>query len=416
MRLSSRVPADPPNDLAEARLAASERGQTITELTDSNPTRHGLLDPAVMDVVARHLGEARRYEPDPRGWRPAREALAARFGGSPDDYWLTASTSEAYSWLFAVLADPGDAVAIPVPGYPLVEPLARLSGLRTVPYRSVYLDPHGWELDLNSVAAIVELVGTEPAETSVNPPPHNVILPPPNVILPQAGPRALIAVNPNNPTGAYVRPDQGAVLGAMCAAAALPIIADEVFFPFLLDDSLEGDAPVRLADSVGPEAVVVTLDGLSKLLAAPQLKLGWIRLSGPRELTGPLADALDVIADTYLSVNSPVGCALPELLNLVDVSVERIRSRCAENLRMLGFLGDGFRVRRTQGGWTVLVDVPKVVDDDALARRLLDAGLAAHPGWFYDVADEGCLALSLLPEPASFADALQRLTQTIRVD
>jgi len=409
MRLSARAEVTPPNELA---LARQQHIGAVTELTDSNPTRHGLMDPLVMDIVARHLDEARRYSPDPRGWRPAREALASRYGGSADDYWLTASTSEAYSWLFAVLADPGDSVAVPGPGYPLVEPLARLSGLYTVPYRSQYLHPHGWELDLDSVRGVI--LPTSP-----------VILPqagplPSPVILPKAGPlpqaepravRALVAVNPNNPTGAYIARDQAASLGAMCARAGLPIIADEVFFPFTLDAGVE--APVRLADAVGPDAVVVTLDGLSKLLAAPQLKLGWIRLSGPSQLTKPLADALDVVADTYLSVNSPVACALPELLELADASIERIRQRCSVNLRALGGLGDGFRVRRTQGGWTALVDVPKVADDDTLARRLLDAGLSAHPGWFYDVPDDACIALSLLPEPVEFAESIQRLKQAI---
>ena len=377
LRLAARAAVPPPNDLT---LARRHHVGFITELTDSNPTRHGLTDPAVMDVVARHLDEARRYEPDPRGWRPAREALAARFGGGPDDYWLTASTSEAYSWLFAVLADPGDAATVPVPGYPLVEPLARLAGARTVPYRSVYLHPHGWELDLDSV----ELAGI----------------------------RAVVAVNPNNPTGAYVAPDQAARLAALCASAGAPIIADEVFFPFILDGPSDAP-PTRLVDAVGSDAVVVTLDGLSKLLAAPQLKLGWLRLSGPPALTAPMAEALDVVADAFLSVNSPVACALPELLELADGTVERIRTRCLANLRSLGGLGGGYRVRRTQGGWTALLDVPKVAGDDALARRLLDVGLSAHPGWFYDVDDASCLAISLLPEPSAFTDSLQRLTQAI---
>ena len=394
--LSSRVDVQAPNELALARMDSEARGLMITELTDSNPTRHGLFDPVVMDVLARHLGEAMRYSPDPRGWRPAREALASRFGGDVDDYWLTASTSEAYSWLFAVLADPGDAVAVPAPGYPLVEPLARLSGLRTVPYRSVYLHPPGWELDLDSVVNVI-LTKSGPLPKA-GPPPQAV--------------RALVAVNPNNPTGAYVQADQAAQLGAMCARAGLPIIADEVFFPFVLDEP-GSQPPPRLADAVGSDTVIVTLDGLSKLLAAPQLKLGWIRLSGPKARTAALAEALDVVADTYLSVNSPVACALPELLELADASVGRIRARCTANLRALDSLGDGFRVRKTQGGWTALVDVPKLTNDDALARRLLAAGLAAHPGWFYDLPDEGCLAISLLPEPDAFAESIRRLGEAV---
>jgi len=407
------VAVEPPNELTVARQAAVAGGAAVWDLTDSNPTRHGLTDPAVMDVLARHLDEARLYSPDPKGWRPAREALAARFGGTSDDYWLTASTSEAYSWLFTILADPGDAVGVPVPGYPLVEPLARLAGLTTVPYPSFYVHPHGWELDLDAARAVVPKV------------------------------RAMVVVNPNNPTGAYVRAADAEALGTACAAAGVPLIADEVFYPFRLADPATGaqddgiiqasspfcvppspfrhparsvaesqDLPIAAA-AASTEAVVITLDGLSKLLAAPQLKVGWLRLSGPRDLTAPLADALDTLADTFLSVNSLAACALPELLTLADASVARITQRCATNLAALQTLGDGFRVRHTQGGWTALLDVPRVMDDDALARRLLADGLAAHPGWFYDIADAGCIAVSLLPEPDAFADSLTRLVRAL---
>ncbi|MCL2653040.1 MAG: pyridoxal phosphate-dependent aminotransferase, partial [Propionibacteriaceae bacterium] len=151
----------------------------------------------------------------------------------------------------------------------------------------------------------------------------------------------------------------------------------------------------------------------SKLLAAPQLKVSWIRLSGPPELTAPLAEALDTIADTFLSVNSPVACALPELLTLADSSIARIRQRCATNLAALQGLGDDYRVRRTEGGWTALVDVPRVMDDDELGHRLLERGLAAHPGWFYDVGDTGSIAVSLLPTPGTFADSLMRLAAAL---
>jgi len=383
LRLSSRVGVEPPNDLAAARQAAVAGGAAVWDLTDSNPTRHGLTDPAVMDVLAWHLDEAARYAPDPKGWRPAREALAARFGGNPDDYWLTASTSEAYSWLFTILADPGEAVGVPAPGYPLVEPLARLAGLTTVGYPSFYVHPHGWEMDLDVARAVVDQV------------------------------RAMVVVNPNNPTGAYLPADVAAALGEACAAAGVPLIADEVFFPFRLSSSACGD---RIADAASDGgAVVITLDGLSKLLAAPQLKVSWIRLSGPSELTAPLADALDTIADTFLSVNSPVACALPELLTLADASIARITQRCITNLAALQGLGDDYRLRHTEGGWTALVDVPRVMDDDELGRRLLEHGLAAHPGWFYD-ADGGSIAVSLLPAPEGFASAMERLVAALGWD
>ena len=391
--LSARTRSEPPNWLAEAKSAAALSGVKLTDLTDSNPTDHGLTDPAIIDVLARHLYEARRYRPDPRGWLPARQALADRFGGVPDDYWLTASTSEAYSWLFTVMADPGDAVVAPAPGYPLVEPLARFAGLNVVSYSSFYLHPHGWELDMPSLTRW--LGGRPPAAVWK--------------LLGERSVRAVVAVNPNNPTGAYIAPTDAARLGAACASAGVPIIADEVFFPFVLD----GVAPHRVADSAGPHAVVATLDGLSKLLAAPQLKLGWIRLSGPPSQTAALARALETVADAYLSVNSPAACALPALLELADASAERIRARCAANLATLRGLGDACRVRRTDGGWTALVDVPRLTDDDGLARRLLTKGLIAHPGWFYDLPDEGCLAVSLLPKPSRFQQMARRVKSVV---
>jgi len=382
LRLSSRVAVEAPNELAVARQAAQSSGKIIWDLTDSNPTRHGLMDPGVMTAVVRHLDEASHYAPDPKGWRPAREALAGRFGGRPDDYWLTGSTSEAYSWLFTILAEPAQAVGMPVPGYPLVEPLARLAGLQTLAYPAFYVHPHGWELNLDVARNVAERA------------------------------RAMVVVNPNNPTGAYVNPATAAALGETCASAGVPLIADEVFFPFWLggDDSTP---PRRLADTAGKDAVVITLDGLSKLLAAPQLKVSWLRLSGPPELTAPLAEALDTVADTYLSVNSLAACALPELLTLADLTVARIRVRCIANLAALQGLGDEYRVRRTEGGWTALVDLPRLMDDDELGQRLLQNGLSAHPGWFYDFASGGAIAVSLLPEPPVFADSLRRLARAL---
>ena len=377
LRLSARSAVQAPNVLADA-LEVARAHCDVVDLTDSNPTRHGLTDPAIADVLARHLSEAMSYEPDPKGWRPAREALAARFGGHPDDYWLTASTSEAYSWLLMALGDAGDSVASPMPGYPLIEPLAKLASMTTAPYHSYYVHPSGWELDLDSVAATTRD--------------------------PQV--RALVMVNPNNPTGAYVSAEDAGVIGEWCAAEGVPVIADEVFRPY----AIEAPAPTPpLASTLGGSGVVITLDGLSKLLAAPQLKLGWLRVSGPASLTGALAERLDAIADAYLSVNSPVACALPELLGLAHTTVERVTARCQTNLRTLRQLGDTVRVRRTDGGWVGLVDLPPVDNDDSTTLELLRRGVSVHPGWFYDLCDAHIIAVSLLLEPTAFTTALSRV-------
>ena len=383
MRFSQRCPDDggPPNPVAAARAELTAAGVAVTDLTDTNPTRHGLLDPRVLDAVGAAAARAGHYDPDPRGWVGAREALAARFGGHPDEYWLTASTSEAYGWAFTLLADPGDAVAIPTPGYPLIEPLARLAAIRTHPYRTRYLHPSGWEYDLDSVEAAL----SDPAV------------------------RALVVVNPNNPTGAYTDAAHAEALAGLCAAHGASLIADEVFWPFALD------APathIRVAEAA--DATSLTLDGLSKLLAAPQLKLGWFRLSGAGD--GEAARRLDAIADAYLSVNTPVALALPALLELADATVARVRTRLGANLATLhaAFADGGYRVRTAQGGWMALLDVPPLAAGTDLAVHLLrHAHLGVHPGWFYDLASPAALALSLLPEPEAFDAGCRRLRQAI---
>ena len=372
MRLSARAgTGGEPNPIAVARAHLAARGVEVLDLTDSNPTRHGLTHPGVLPAVERATAGAARYEPDPRGPLAAREALAARFGGP---------TSEAYGWLLTLLADPGDAVAIPAPGYPLVEPLARLAGVRTAAYPVTYIHPYGWSVDTGALTALT-------ARDDV---------------------RALVVVNPGNPTGAYVADDERARL-VTAAGEAGALISDEVFGPFHLDGE-----PRSLAGE--PGVLTFALDGLSKLLAAPQLKLGWIRVSGPPGEAAAARAALETVADTYLSVGTPVALALPELLDLADEAVAALRTRLRANLAAARAVLDGgpYRVRRTDGGWTVLVDVPRWRGGDELALALLrEAHLAVHPGWFYDLPAPGALALSLLPEPDAFAEGCRRLRAAV---
>jgi aspartate/methionine/tyrosine aminotransferase len=371
------------NVIARARAQLVAGGARLTDLSDSNPTRHGLGDPAVLEAVARAAGRSGLYRADPRGPLPAREALAGRFGGQPGDYWLTASTSEAYSWLFALLTDPDQAVAVPAPGYPLLEPLARLALARTAGYPIHYVHSDGWIYDVEALGRVVA----------------------------RSQARAVVVVNPGNPTGAYVGGEVRDGIVGQCARQGAALVADEVFGPF----ELAAGARTSLA---GEDRVLTfALDGLSKLLCAPQLKLAWIRVSGPAADAAAAAEALDRIADAYLSVNGPVAGALPDLLGLADGVVDRTRERLAWNLatarRVLG--GAGFRVRRVQGGWTSLVDIrPAGLPDNELAVCLMrEAGLAVHPGWFYDLPGEGALALSLLPEPPAFESNCARLVEAL---
>jgi aspartate/methionine/tyrosine aminotransferase len=368
------------NDIAKIRAELTAQGVAVTDLSDSNPTRHGLTDPAVLAAVARHVHDAARYRPNPRGSAAARAALADRYGGDPQDYWLTSSTSQAYAWLMTLLADPGQVVATPSPGYPLIPPIARLTGVRTADYHHHYAHPHGWILDRESLAAAM----TDP------------------------GLRAVVVVNPGNPTGAYLDAGRDDILGA-CERHRIAVIADEVFGPFALDA-----APTTLA---GEERVVTfALGGLSKLLCAPQLKLAWIRLSGPAAQLADIRDGLDSIADAFLPVSAPVEAALPDLLALADTSVAATRQRLTTNLAAARaiFAGSSYRVRRCEGGWTVVVDVPHHAASTALDEHLLRrAHIAAHPGWFYDLPRDGAFALSLLPQPDRFADGIARLKTAV---
>jgi aspartate/methionine/tyrosine aminotransferase len=347
-----------------------DRRPDALDLTSTNPSAHGLTSPQVGECLAR---AARRgaYQPDPRGPLAAREALAARFGRSPDRYWLTASTSEAYAWLFQLLTVPGEAVAAPQPGYPLIEPLARLAGVGVRDYWYHYLDHDGWVLD----AATLD---------------------------PRGPVRAVVAVNPGNPTGCWA-PLDGIGQRALSAGAAL--VVDQVFQPFALD----AEAPA--GTSPPEECLVFTLDGVSKRLAAPGVKLGWIALDAPPETAALVAPALDRVADCYLSASQAAAEALPDLLGLEEQTVTRVRERTRGNLAELRRRWPG-RVRRAEAGWTAVADAP--APEPGLAVRLLrEAGLAVHPGWFYGVPGDKALVLSLLPAPAEFAAGLDALAAAL---
>jgi aspartate/methionine/tyrosine aminotransferase len=364
------------NVLAQTAARLEAQGVAVTALTDTNPTRHGLSDPAVIAALAAAARRSGYYEPSPRGPLEAREALAARFGGSPEQYWLAASTSEAYAWLLALVADAGGVVAVPQPGYPLVEPLARLAGLSTIGYPLHYVAGHGWVYDLAGFGAAADRAA------------------------------ATVLVDPGNPTGAYLAPATAAQVAELALRHASVPIIDQVFYTYrLTDGGGEGPRGAELPEWDAPGAPLsFRLDGLSKLACAPGVKLAWIRLAGPAGEAAAAAKALDAIADTYLNVSTTAALALADILQQADRIGEALRGRLRRNLRALAqALAPAATVRRVEGGWVAIVD-PVVVPEGAdPALWLLEhAHLSVHPGWLYDLAENDAIVVSLLPEPEQF--------------
>jgi alanine-synthesizing transaminase len=387
---SRRLEWDPAeNALAALSRAASERG--ALDLTETNPTRVGLPYPhqAIAGALAR--APIATYDPAPLGQVGARAAVAADYARDgitvdPERVVLTASSSESYSFLFKLCCDPGDGVLIPEPSYPLFEYLARLEGVVPVGYRLAF--DGVWHVDF---ASMTEAIAT--ARREGHPP------------------RAIVVVNPNNPTGSFLKRDELARLSATAAQEDLALISDEVFagYPFAPDPTRVTIAAVDAALDDG--ASVFSLGGLSKACGLPQLKLGWI-VAGGRDAARSVA-ALELIADTYLSVATPVQAALGDLLALGAEVRPAIAARVAENrARLLAALPpeSGCTLLPTEGGWSAILRVPANRSDEAWAAALAtEAGVLVQPGYFFDLRGGTFLVLSLLPTPQIFAAAIARL-------
>lgn len=372
-----------PNRLSAA-LSRARAGRDLINLTVSNPTRAGIAYPEHL-LAPLGLDRGLDYSPEPLGAESARAAVAALYAERGvavpvEQIALTASTSEAYSLLFKVLCDAGSTVLAPVPSYPLFDHLTQLEGVVLRPYR---LGFHGaWSIDL------VDLDRVWTSDT-----------------------RAVLTVSPNNPTGSALTDSDAGELILRCASRGAALIVDEVFADYPLAAPFE--APRALATG---EALVFRLGGLSKTAGLPQVKLGWIAVSGPEALAAEAMDRLELVCDTYLSVSTPVQLAAEELLRASSPVRDRIRTRIRENYRVLGALVDasvGGRVSRlpAEGGWSAVLRVPATIGEERLALDLLDRGVVVHPGFFFDFPHEAFIVISLLPDPRLFEQGVRILLE-----
>jgi alanine-synthesizing transaminase len=352
-----------PNRVTGLLEAKRSRGEAILDLTESNPTNAGLIYPAeaILDafVDPRNL----KYEPSAKGLLSAREAI----GPDPERLILTASTSEAYTYLFKLLTDPGDEVLVPRPSYPLFEFLASLESVRVVQYPLFYHE--GWSIDMHALASSVT-VRT----------------------------RAIVLVNPNNPTGSYLKRGELEELVEICKRHNLAIISDEVFADYAFEHDPERISQLAAVD----EVPTFSMSGLSKVCGLPQFKLGWIHVGGPQ--ADEAITRLELIADTFLSVGTPVQHALPKLLTAGKSVQDQIRSRTKANLSLLP------HHLQVEGGWYATVRVPHTQSEEEWVLSLLrEHNVLVQPGYFYDFESEAFLIVSLLTPPGVMRRALPYL-------
>lgn len=371
------------NQLAKLLEEKRRVGVQWLDLTEANPTRCGFAYPATELLSALSQTGTLRYDPNPQGLLTARAAIADYYQTrqqtiDPAHIFLTASTSEAYAWLFKLLTDSGDEILVPQPSYPLFEFLATLEGVALRPYQLQYLHPRGWRLDFASLAQAI---------TSRT--------------------RALIIVNPNNPTGSYLKQSESAQLAAFCRAHHLALIVDEVFNDYVLRDD-----PDHVTDFASTAELTFVLNGFSKLLALPQMKLGWIVVQGETNLRRAAEARLELIADTFLSVNTPVQEAAPQWLRRRTDIQQEIMARVKLNLEFLACAveNSACRLLTVEGGWCATLEVPRRSSEEELVIQLLaEDNVLVHPGYFFDFVREAYVILSLLPPPVLFQAALARL-------
>jgi hypothetical protein len=376
-----------PNPLAVALAERRAQGLPVLDLTESNPTLAGFEYPrdAILEALANSA--SMHYEPSPRGLRSAREAIAAYYadagvGVEPESVILASGTSEAYSHAMRLLASPGEEILCPSPSYPLFDFLADINDVQLVSYPLVY--DHGWRIDLARLRSLLN-------DRS----------------------RAIVVVNPNNPTGSLLSGEELATLVGFAREYDLALIADEVFRDYAWADASAGGGKAVVSTADTGSCLTLTLNGLSKLAALPQMKLAWTVVSGPGDAVAEALWRLEVIADTFLSVSTPVQRAAAQLLEQGAAMRRQILERIHGNLDFLDSVtGPGAAVDRldADGGWYAVLRLPNIRSDEQWAVELLQAdGVYVHPGHFFGFPGDRYLVISLLPDPQRFRLGVQKV-------
>jgi alanine-synthesizing transaminase len=370
-----------PNRITQAQRELSAAGREVVDLTISNPTRVGLHYDA--EAILQALGNPRSmdYNAQPRGLAEAREAVAGYYRAQheavdADAIVLTTSTSEGYSYVLRLLCNADDEILVPKPSYPLFEFLTDLQDVKLAPYPLLY--DHGWQIDFPSLYKAIN---------------HRT--------------RAVVVVHPNNPTGSFATDEERRVLQQICREYNLALIVDEVFLDY------PHDGVPRSTFAAAGEVLTFTLSGLSKIAGLPQMKLAWIVTSGPREQVAAALARLEVIADTYLSMNAPVQWAAPVLLeqrqSVQALLLDRVRANLGELDRGLEKQKSCGRLE-VDGGWCAILRVPVTQSDEDLAIEILhELSVLVHPGHFYDFASDAHLIVSLITPPQSFRQGIARV-------
>jgi alanine-synthesizing transaminase len=371
-----------PNGFTQVIEGLRSSGAKLLDLSVSNPTACGFHYDTHAILSAFQNLNALRYDPHPKGLLSARKEVAGyylqdhRARLDPESIFLTTSTSEAYCYVFRLLCNPQDEILVPKPSYPLFGFLAALQDVALIPYALEYA--HGWLLDFHSIV---------------------------RALSPRT--RAILLVHPNNPTGSYLRDEEVRRLYEICRERELALIVDEVF----LDYSFQGSAPKTFA--ANHDALTFTLSGLSKIAALPQMKVAWVATTGPASLVTAALNRLEVIADTYLSLNAPTQWAFPTLFeqrrSLQPQLLGRIREN-HENLQRMIASQSACELLAAAGGWYAVLRIPAQRTDEDLVIELLEKHhVVVHPGHFYDFPNDGFLVTSLIAPAEVFEEGISRL-------